>query len=91
MKQETRMSDFSLSREAVPTSEPIRGILGSVGAAFADFRSRWVAAARFREELAFISSLPDRELTDMGFTRHDVQESRRLGYWVRAADTDDDA
>jgi uncharacterized protein YjiS (DUF1127 family) len=85
------MSDFSLGREAIPTAGPIHGILGSVTSVLTEFRSRWVAAARFREELAFISSLPDRELTDMGFTRHDVQESRRLGYWVRAADTDDDA
>lgn len=61
---------------------------GGIAGWFAGVRARWAAFTRFRRELEFISGLPDRELQDMGFTRFDVIESRRLGRWVRTADED---
>jgi uncharacterized protein YjiS (DUF1127 family) len=86
------MTELQFSRRDLVSSDGL-GIFGvtsrlanAVRTTISSIHGRWRAAAQFRGELEFVASLPDRELADMGFTRHDVDRSRRLGYWVRAAD-----
>jgi uncharacterized protein YjiS (DUF1127 family) len=74
---------------AAESGGAIAGLAQFISRWFVALRARWVEAERFRSELSFVSSLPDRELADMGFTRHDIAESRRLGRWVRAADEEE--
>lgn len=64
------------------------GIAAAVGGCLRTMGKRWQDAKRFRRELEFVMTLDDRMIADMGFTRHDIEASRRARRWIRSADED---
>jgi uncharacterized protein YjiS (DUF1127 family) len=64
----------------------VRGIAANARTWLAAQRRRWQEVQRFRRELEYLMSLSERDLGDMGLTRHDLRESRRAGEFIRAAD-----